>query len=46
VATDFFDRPFPEGAVAPPGPFAGPRPGENRLTLWAEPLPAGEPAKK
>ena len=39
VATDFFDRPFPEGAASPPGPFAGLQPGENRLRLWADPLP-------
>ena len=39
VATDFFGQPFPAGEVAPPGPFAGLQPGENRFTLWADPLP-------
>jgi hypothetical protein len=48
VATDLFGKPFPAGAAAPPGPFAGLQPGENRFTLWADSLPpsAGAPAEK
>ena len=39
VATDFFGQPFPAGNATPPGPFAGLKPGENRVTVWADPLP-------
>jgi hypothetical protein len=43
VATDFLGQPFPAGpplgTAAPPGPFAGLQPGENRFTLWTESLP-------
>ena len=52
VATDFLGQPFPAGtplgAGAPPGPFAGLQPGENRFTLRADSLPpsAGPPAEK
>ena len=52
VATDLFGKPFPAGtplgAGAPPGPFAGLHPGENRFTLWADSLPlsAGAPSEK
>jgi hypothetical protein len=52
VATDFLGQPFPAGpplgAAAPPGPFAGLQPGENRFTLWTDALPpsAGPPAEK
>ena len=44
VATDFFGQAFPAGRSAPPGPFAGLQPGENRFRLWTDPLP--EPAAK
>ena len=48
VAADFLGQPFPAGAAAPPGPFAGLQPGENRFTLWADSLPlsAGAPVEK
>jgi hypothetical protein len=52
VATDLFGKPFPAGtplgAGAPPGPFAGLHPGENRFTLWADSLPlsAEAPSEK
>ena len=52
VAADFLGKPFPAGpplgAGAPPGPFAGLQPGENRFTLWTDflPPPPGEPAAK
>jgi len=48
VATDFLGQPFPAGAAAPPGPFAGLQPGENRFTLWTDalPPPVGPPAEK
>ena len=48
VATDLFGQPFPAGKAAPPGPFAGLQPGENRFTLWTDalPPPAGPPAGK
>lgn len=39
VEEDFFGRPFPAGTAAPPGPFAALGPGENRFTLWTDPLP-------
>jgi len=39
VAADFFGRSFPDGNMAPAGPFAGLRAGENRVTLWMDPLP-------
>jgi hypothetical protein len=48
VATDFLGQPFPAGTAAPPGPFAGLQPGENRFTLWADSLapPPGPPPAK
>lgn len=48
VATDLFGRPFPDAAKPPPGPFAGLKPGENRFSLRADPMPrpAGTPAGK
>ena len=48
VATDLFGKPFPEGPKAPPGPFSGLQPGENRFTLWSDPLPpeASKPVEK
>jgi hypothetical protein len=48
VATDLFGKQFPAGAAAPPGPFAGLQPGENRFVLWTDPLPTplGPPAEK
>jgi hypothetical protein len=46
VATDFLGQPFPAGLSAPPGPFAGLQPGENRFTLWTDSLANPEAAPR